>query len=427
MVAYNSLKLRIPVLVTLLAIYPLIAIPYVLPRWAALAAISILALLAIFKEKIAVYNDSFIPLGFFLLFAFISSCFSEYPREAWLGSPGYLSGFFTYVLLAILFIFAYGTALIFPAKLDNIIDIWLLSAGLIALFGLLQYLGLNLLPLGTDIFKSIKSSSTIYNSNDLGTYLLMAFPFAALRFIQDANFRSTAVLSLIYGTLLTTLCRSAWVGLAPGVLLLIVCCRDKKKVLALLALMLVVTLLLMPLHNWSILSQMGTFYSETGMTLAGDPEGGSARSLLWQEGVKALPKSVFIGSGADTFYHVSPEKFAERFGEGARAAHKAHNIYLEIAVTMGIPALLAYLWFLFSVLRKTDKSKPLELAFFLMVIMYMTRGFFLVDVITVYPLFLALIGLYQGVKVSRMAKICMPTNFTPTEASVKDSKTEKTE
>ena len=215
-----------------------------------------------------------------------------------------------------------------------------------------------------------------------------------------------------------------WAG--SGVLLLIVCCRDKKGVgfacpyagcySAVDA-----------AADWSILSQMGTFYSETGMTLAGDPEGGSARSLLWQEGVKALPKSVFIGSGADTFYHVSPEKFAERFGEGARAAHKAHNIYLEIAVTMGIPALLAYLWFLFSVLRKTDKSKPLELAFFLMVIMYMTRGFFLVDVITVYPLFLALIGLYQGVKVSRMAKICMPTNFTPTEASVKDSKTEKTE
>ena len=412
LVAHDSLKLRIPVLVTLLAIYPLIAVPYVFPRWAALAAISILALLVIFKEKSPVYNNSYIPLGLFLLLVFISSCFSEYPGEAWLGSPGYLTGFITYIFFAILFVFAYSTALKFPVQTDKIIDIWLLSAALIALIGLLQYLGLNLLPLGTDIFKSTKSASTIYNSNDLGTFLLMAFPFAALRFIQGINFRSIMILSLVYGTLLTTLCRSAWVGLVPGVLLLMICCRDKKKVTALLAVMLIVTVLLMPLYNWRILRQMGTFFGEAEMTLAGDPEGGSARSLLWQEGVKALPESVFLGSGADTFYYVSPEKFAARFGEGARAAHKAHNIYLEIAVTMGIPALLAYLWFLFSVLRKTDRSKPRDLAFFLMVIMYMAKGFFLVDVITVYPLFWALIGLYRGLKASGVErKLHLTQNF----------------
>ena len=87
-----------------------------------------------------------------------------------------------------------------------------------------------------------------------------------------------------------------------------------------LAVMLIVTVLLMPLYNWRILRQMGTFFGEAEMTLAGDPEGGSARSLLWQEGVKALPESVFLGSGADTFYYVSPEKFAARFGRRPRCA-----------------------------------------------------------------------------------------------------------
>lgn len=72
---------------------------------------------------------------------FISSCFSEYTREAWLGSPGYLTGFITYIFFAILFVFAYSTALNFPVQTDKIIDIWLLSVALIALIGLLQYLG----------------------------------------------------------------------------------------------------------------------------------------------------------------------------------------------------------------------------------------------------------------------------------------------
>ena len=52
-------------------------------------------------------------------------------------------------------------------------------------------------------------------------------------------------------------------------------------------------------------------------TMAGEPEGGSARVLLWQEGIKALPQAVLLGSGSDTFYRVSPEKFAARYGEGA--------------------------------------------------------------------------------------------------------------
>ena len=306
MVVYNSLKLRIPVLVTLLAIYPLIAIPYVLPRWAALAAISILALLAIFKEKIAVYNDSFIPLGFFLLFAFISSCFSEYPREAWLGSPGYLSGFFTYLLSAILFIFAYGTSLIFPAKIDNIIDIWLLSAGLIALFGLLQYLGLNLLPLGTDIFKSIKSSSTIYNSNDLGTYLLMAFPFAALRFIQDANFRSHGF-NLIYALLTIP---AAQPGLGGSGVLLLIAHRD--KVLALLAWL--IATCGDAAAQLEYIDQMG-LSTVVGMTLAGDPG--------WQRQIPSLARGEtrpnrFFRKWSGSFYHVS-RKITKEWGMPARA------------------------------------------------------------------------------------------------------------
>ena len=146
----------------------------------------------------------------------------------------------------------------------------------------------------------------------------MAFPFAALRFIQGINFRSIMILSLVYGTLLTTLCRSAWVGLVPGVLLLMICCRDKKKVTALLAVMLIVTVLLMPLYNWRILRQMGTF-GEAEMTPAGDPEGGSARSLLWQEGIKALPESVFLGSGRIPLLCFTG-KICGKIWEGARCA-----------------------------------------------------------------------------------------------------------
>ena len=169
-------------------------------------------LMVIVKEKLFIYNPCLIPLSLFTLWAFLSSFFSPYPREAWLGAPGYLSGFFSYLFFIVLFLLSYSTASRFPGKIDGLINIWLFSASIIAMLGLLEYLGLDILASmcsGNLIFSKGASSSTIQNSNDLGTYMAMAFPFAVLRFMQKASFRTVPLFALIYGCLLTTLCRSA--------------------------------------------------------------------------------------------------------------------------------------------------------------------------------------------------------------------------
>jgi O-antigen ligase len=399
MTAKKELNFQIPVLVTLLALYPLIFTPYILPRWASLMAISLFALTVIIKDKLFIYNYSFIPLCLFILSVFLSSLFSSYFQEAWLGAPGYLSGFLSYLFFVVLFLLAFGVVSRYPGKIERIINIWLLSASLIAILGLLEYLGLNILSSGRVVFSKGLSSSTIQNSNDLGTYMAMAFPFAAMCFLQKFSYRTALVLGLVYGCLLTTFCRSAWLGAASGLVFILLFYPFKKNVMPLLVIMLIITAVLLPVNNSMLLKRMGTFSGEAEMTMAGDPEGGSGRLLLWQEGFRALPQSPLLGSGPDTFYQVSPEKFAARYGENGRPAHKAHNIYLEIAVTMGIPALFMYLWFLGSIVSKTDWRNPLQFSFFVMVVIYLVRGFFLVDVITVYPLFWVLLGFYQGLKI----------------------------
>ena len=401
MLEKKRLDFQLPVLVVLLAVYPLIFTIYILPRWSSLMAISLLALMVLVKERLFIYNPCLIPLSLFTLWAFLSSLFSPYPREAWLGAPGYLSGFFSYLFFIVLFLLSYSTASRFPGKIDGLINIWLFSASITAILGLLEYLGLDILASfcsGNLILSKGASSSTIQNSNDLGTYMAMAFPFAVLRFMQKASCRTVPLLALIYGCLLTTLCRSAWLGAVAGFLLILLFYPAKKNILLLVGVILIVTAALMPVNDFRLLKQMGTFAEDAELTMAGDPEGGSARMLLWQEGIKALPQSVLLGSGPDTFYQVSPEKFAARYGEGGRPAHKAHNIFLEIAVTMGIPALLFYLWFLGAVMMNTDRRNPLLFTFFVMVVIYLVRGFFLVDVITVYPIFWVLLGFYQGLK-----------------------------
>ena len=88
----------------------------------------------------------------------------------------------------------------------------------------------------------------------------------------------------------------------------------KKNILLLLVVILIVTSALMPVNDFLLLKRMRTFAEDAELTMAGDPEGGSARMLLWQEGIKALPQSVLLGSGPDTFNRVSPEKFAAVWG-----------------------------------------------------------------------------------------------------------------
>jgi len=224
----------------------------------------------------------------------------------------------------------------------------------------------------------------------------MAFPFAALRFLQKPAWRTVLILGLTYGSLLTTLCRGAWVGLFVGFLLFLFCYPAKKNLLAMIAVMLAVTAILMPARDWRLLRRLGSASSEIEMALSGDTEAGSARFLLWQESLSALSRAPLVGVGPDALLYVSQEKFERRFGKGI--AIKAHNIYLEIAATMGIPALLMYLWFLGRIVSKTDRRDPLQFSFFAMVVIYLVRGFFLVDVITVYPLFWLLLGFYQGTK-----------------------------
>ncbi len=397
----ESLNTGIPIIGMLLLLHPLIWAPShgLALRLASFLFIGLTSLLIITRRKLFLPDYSLKYLALFLIAAFISAVFSQYPGEAWLGHPGYVTGFYAYICFSAIFILAFNVAINYPSELKKILRYWIYITSGIAFLGLLQYFGVNLLPYNhLEVFQVNNSYSTIGNTNDLGTYLLMAFPFAAYYFLKKPDLKNTIIISLIYGSFLTTLCRSAWIGLGVGFLILFFYYPKKNNILALMLVLIVVTAVLLPMHNWKLLNQVVSISDETEQTIAGEPEAGSTRMLLWQEGFNALPNSLLIGSGPDTFYYVAEEKFEERWWPGARPASKAHNIFLEIAVTMGIPAMIFYILFLFSIMVKTDLSNPLQFAFFLMVVTYMVRGLFLVDVISVYPIFWALLGFYQGVK-----------------------------
>jgi putative inorganic carbon (HCO3(-)) transporter len=90
--------------------------------------------------------------------------------------------------------------------------------------------------------------------------------------------------------------------------------------------------------------------------------------------------------------HEAVEKFGIVFD-------KAHNIFLQIAVCMGFPALLAYLAFLGGVIVPSVKKafkRPMLMSYGAAALSYMIQSFFCVEVPITTPIFWIALGVIAG-------------------------------
>jgi len=124
-----------------------------------------------------------------------------------------------------------------------------------------------------------------------------------------------------------------------------------------------------------------------------DDSFGSGRGFIWRNAVEVIPYNPIFGTGPDTFYYALGGFGGERQTLAAElhgeVYDKAHNVFLQIAVCMGIPALVAYLIFLGGVFIPAVKAafdRPVLLAFGAAALSYVIQGFFMVEVPITTPL-----------------------------------------
>jgi len=162
---------------------------------------------------------------------------------------------------------------------------------------------------------------------------------------------SLAFLALVAGTLLLTQSRSGWMGGAAGVLALVtlagLTARSRwARAIGVLALLLTVA---------GVVSA-GVWVAREGLAgvleAVGAPEGVetavgtismSGRLEIWSRALYAIQDFPFTGCGLGAFrriVHVLYPLF--RIGPDADIGH-AHNIFLQTALDLGIPGLIAYL------------------------------------------------------------------------------------
>jgi O-antigen ligase len=125
-----------------------------------------------------------------------------------------------------------------------------------------------------------------------------------------------------------------------------------------------------------------------------------------------------LGSGPDTFGIVYPK---DTVFKGV-TVDKAHNEYLQIAVTLGIPALLVYLFFTAHVLltglkaasRMKGENQILLFGLLAICIGYLTQAFFNISVITVAPFFWVILGILYHRSVTFLAELATLPLITST-------------
>lgn len=381
----------------MVAVYPLIVIPYQLPRnleiiapvsyfyaprYVVLMVVSMIALFLVHKDRVRLNHPAALPLGLFFLFALLSTVLAPVKETAWFGLPLRYTGFSTYFCCIILFVLATQTE-----HDDRLLKSAVWCCVIISILSLLQFFGLNLVP-HEPFREGMVSYGTMGNPNFLGTYTAFLLPAAILLYIYTKKRCWLLASSCIYGGMLVSLTRGVWMAAFLGFLIIVWHCiknRDfRKSLINIVIAFMIVTAVLLPFHNGMILTRSSSIEGELQKGIKLEESAGSSRMLIWRETIKLLPDNWVFGIGPDHLNY-----FGVFFS--GKTADKAHNIYLEIAVTMGAFTLLAYLAFLsfFLWLQKNEKG----FLFFVMIFVYLIQGFFNIDVVMVMPVFWIILGL----------------------------------
>ncbi|MBM7557984.1 O-antigen ligase family protein [Halanaerobacter jeridensis] len=358
------------------------------------------------KEKQINWRQEYLPLVLFLGLVFISALASPYKNIVIYGKTYRHEGLLAFFVYGILF-FSTISIIDTKEKLKKLFKYLFISAVVISIIGLIQYCGYDLIKFQA---KQVRAESTLGNPDFAGSYVSMLFPLSFVLFFyaktkKELWFLGT-VTTIFYAFLVATGTRSAYVALLAFIPLVIYLLYDKllankKRLIIIILILSIVTVFLAKINSNYSWNRFLSLFLEGKTLVTGTEEEidkvGSSRMYIYKTTVPLLLKNPLLGSGPDTFQIVYPQEKYREFKGRMLILDKAHSEYLQLGVTLGIPALIAYLWFLFVVLKKTlitiSTKKKYQIALFLAVISYLVQATFNISVIAVAPVFWILLGL----------------------------------
>ncbi|MBO8172889.1 MAG: O-antigen ligase family protein [Bacillaceae bacterium] len=344
----------------------------------------------------------------------VSTIFSKDIKLSIIGESARYEGLISLSAYVILFLFT--IRFVDWHRYADIYRAAVVASFFVAIYGVLQHFLLDFLPRSSTKIDYTRSYSFFDNPNFFGAYLTLMLPLAMTLYLNTRKkwemFFYFVTAGILFLTLLYTLTRSGWLGSFVAFLFLTFFVVMKKRVLwkKWISLSLAFALIFITVNVTEDFQYISRANSVVDDISEGDlGRAGSSRGYIWSHAIQLIPRYFWIGSGPDTFALVFPhdDEDYDRY-LNKPIVDKAHNEYLQIAVTMGVPALTVYLLFLFVVMRRNWKSIPqfrdpdvqiYACGLLATVTGYLVQAFFNISVITVTPFFWIILAMTYGMAV----------------------------
>lgn len=404
----------ITIVITILIIaLPIAIIPnetlYNLPKiWIlAIGGITLLILLLVNYKKLKLDIKDYVILAFAVL-VFISTMLSSKVKISIIGEINRYEGmiaFYTYILI-------YFCAKKFLKYKNNKILLNILHTIyiVISILGILQYY----IKLPTNALIPIFNKGTcgtFGNTNFMGSFISMGIPIFIITYITKNNKISFCTSLLVFFNLIACQARSGWIAFAIfSILMLIYLIKNKNKEYAKRALILLLCFIIifgviyLPQSSKVRIKIKQVKNDVTVVKTSGiDDKLGSNRIQIWKVVIELIEKYPIFGVGTDNLKNGVGENLTETSIDFIQRAKgimdKAHNEYLHIAVTIGLPALVLYLIFIaLAILPNIKKIFKKESIFIILsvIISYLAQAFFNISTIGIAPLFWTALGILDN-------------------------------
>lgn len=407
----KSITIILTILIILLpmAIMPSISNDYNMPKLIILLSGGVLLLIFFLAnyKKIEIDKKDILLLIFAILI-FISTMLSSDLKTSILGTKKRYEGMltlFTYILIY----FCTKKILNYKNK-NNLLKVLYVIYISICILGVLQYYikipNQNLYPIFN---KGV--CGTFGNTNFIGSFLSLGIPAFTTLYIVKGKKLSFITSILVFFCLIACGARSSWVAFAVFVFILLIYLikmKNKeylKRTAILFVCFALIFIYLFTAKSSFVRSKVNAMSNDVKVasTQGIDNKMGSNRIQIWKITIDLIKKYPIFGVGTDNLLNASlnnpTNDYIEYIEQTKRFIDKAHNEYLQIAVTLGIPALVIYLVFIVLVLKGKEKQIFNNLNIFIIyssIICYLVQAFFNISTIGVAPLFWFALGLIDN-------------------------------
>ncbi|MBC2579952.1 O-antigen ligase [Clostridium sp. DJ247] len=281
------------------------------------------------------------------------------------------------------------------------------SSCIVAFYGICQYYGFDplnkLVPNGW----RFEAYSTIGHRNFLGSYLTLFLPISIFAFIKSKNYMYLISSSILFLCMLCIYTRSAWLAFMFYTFVLVFFIfkykLSKKNLIYVYTTFAIIFLVFNFQNGNKLYERYSSINSDVKMLIStsdGFEHGGSGRVFIWDRTLKILWSRPLTGSGPDTFDLVFMGKYKNdvktRFGDNV-VFDKAHNEYLNMAITTGIPSLMLYVTFVTFIIIRAYKSISRGNLYMIPILCsisgYLLQAFFNISVVSVAPIYWIILGI----------------------------------